>query len=254
MIIGVPREIKPDEYRVAMLPFGVEELTRRGHRVLIQTGAGIGSGLTDDEYRDCGATIVEAATDLFAEETWQAFGLNKNQLAVAGAVAGAASGAAVDLATGGHSVGMGTVLGMLAGAAGAFLRGKDLADIKVNIPGSGPLSGAQVNAGGIAIKAGPPRNPNFPWVLLDRALFQFEQIVSRAHGRRDAFVVDFAKLAAEGQRIGRSSRLRGEDRRILQKWFLGLTEGRAQPETGPAYEIINRVLEEIEQASHGTPA
>jgi alanine dehydrogenase len=67
MIIGVPREIKPDEYRVAMLPFGVEELTRRGHRVLIQTGAGIGSGLTDDEYRDCGATIVEAATDLFAE-------------------------------------------------------------------------------------------------------------------------------------------------------------------------------------------
>jgi alanine dehydrogenase len=67
MIIGVPREIKPDEYRVAMLPFGVEELTRRGHHVLIQTGAGIGSGLTDDEYRDCGATIVEAATDLFAE-------------------------------------------------------------------------------------------------------------------------------------------------------------------------------------------
>ncbi len=67
MIIGVPREIKPDEYRVAMLPFGVEELTRRGHRVLIQTGAGIGSGLADDEYRDCGATIVEAATDLFAE-------------------------------------------------------------------------------------------------------------------------------------------------------------------------------------------
>jgi hypothetical protein len=198
-------------------------------------------------------SLTRLATDLFAEETWEAFGLNKNQLAVAGAVAGAASGAAVDLATGGHSVGMGTVLGMLAGAAGAFLRGKDLADIKVNIPGSGPLSGAQVNAGGIAIKAGPPRNPNFPWVLLDRALFQFEQIVSRAHGRRDAFVVDFAKLAAEGQRIGRSSRLRGEDRRILQKWFLGLTEGRAQPETGPAYEIINRVLEEIEQASHGTP-
>jgi alanine dehydrogenase len=67
MIIGVPRETKPDEYRVAMLPFGVDELTRRGHRVLIETGAGLGSGLTDDEYRDCGAILVESASELFAE-------------------------------------------------------------------------------------------------------------------------------------------------------------------------------------------
>jgi alanine dehydrogenase len=67
MIIGVPRETKPDEYRVAMLPFGVDELTRRGHRVLIETGAGLGSGLTDDEYRDCGAILVESAAALFAE-------------------------------------------------------------------------------------------------------------------------------------------------------------------------------------------
>jgi len=197
-------------------------------------------------------TFARLSTDLFAEETWEAFGLNKNQLAVAGAVAGAASGAAVDLATGGHSVGMGTLLGMLAGAAGAILKGKDLADIKVNIPGTGPLGG-NVSAGGIAVKAGPPKNPNFPWVLLDRALFHFEQIIRRTHGRRDAFIVDFAKLAREGQRIGRSSRLSGEDRRILQKWFLALTEGKAQPETGPTYEIIARVLEHIEVASHGTP-
>jgi hypothetical protein len=198
-------------------------------------------------------SLSRLATDLFAEETWQAFGLNKNQIAVAGAVAGAASGAAVDLATGGHSVGMGTLIGMLAGAAGAFLRGKDLADIKISIPGTGPIGGANVSAGGIAIKAGPPRNPNFPWVLLDRAFFHFEQVVFRAHGRRDAFVVDFAQLARGGQRIGRSTQLRNEERRVLQKWFLALTDGRGQTETGPAYEIISRVLEEIELASHGTP-
>ena len=42
MIVGVPKEIKQDEYRVAMLPVGVEELTRRGHKVLIEAGAGTG--------------------------------------------------------------------------------------------------------------------------------------------------------------------------------------------------------------------
>ena len=47
MIVGVPKEIKTDEYRVAMIPVGVEELTRAGHRVLIQTGAGQGSGISD---------------------------------------------------------------------------------------------------------------------------------------------------------------------------------------------------------------
>ena len=45
MIVGVPKEIKRDEYRVAMLPVGVEELVRAGHQVLIEAGAGLGSGL-----------------------------------------------------------------------------------------------------------------------------------------------------------------------------------------------------------------
>jgi hypothetical protein len=47
MIVGVPKEIKRDEYRVGMLPVGVEEMTRAGHRVLVETGAGLGSGLAD---------------------------------------------------------------------------------------------------------------------------------------------------------------------------------------------------------------
>ena len=45
MLIGVPREIKRDEYRVAMLPVGVEELSRAGHQVLIEANAGVGSGI-----------------------------------------------------------------------------------------------------------------------------------------------------------------------------------------------------------------
>jgi alanine dehydrogenase len=67
MLVGVPREIKQDEYRVAMLPVGVEELTRAGHRVLVERGAGLGSGIPDDEYRENGAEIVEKAADVFAQ-------------------------------------------------------------------------------------------------------------------------------------------------------------------------------------------
>ncbi|RIK70465.1 MAG: alanine dehydrogenase [Planctomycetota bacterium] len=66
MIIGVPKEIKQDEYRVAMLPVGVEELTRRGHTVLVETAAGIGSGLPDAEYAAAGAEILAGPAEIFA--------------------------------------------------------------------------------------------------------------------------------------------------------------------------------------------
>jgi len=66
MIVGVPKEIKQDEYRVAMLPVGVEELVRRGHKVLIEAGAGLGSGLADDDYRQSGAEVVSGPEEIFA--------------------------------------------------------------------------------------------------------------------------------------------------------------------------------------------
>ncbi|HEY2413357.1 MAG TPA: alanine dehydrogenase [Pirellulaceae bacterium] len=65
MLIGVPREIKRDEYRVAMLPVGVEELSRTGHKVLIETNAGVGSGLSDAEYAAEGAEIVASAAEIY---------------------------------------------------------------------------------------------------------------------------------------------------------------------------------------------
>ena len=66
-VVGVPSEIKSDEYRVAMLPVGVEELTRRGHRVLVQSGAGVGSGIDDPQYQDHGAEIVPDAESVFSQ-------------------------------------------------------------------------------------------------------------------------------------------------------------------------------------------
>ncbi|APF41158.1 alanine dehydrogenase [Neomicrococcus aestuarii] len=66
MIIGVPTEVKNNEFRVAMTPAGVSEFENRGHEVLIQAGAGVGSGHTDDDYRAVGAEIVESADEVWA--------------------------------------------------------------------------------------------------------------------------------------------------------------------------------------------
>jgi alanine dehydrogenase len=66
MIVGVPSEIKHDEYRVSMLPVGVEMLVDAGHQVLIQHDAGVGSGYENTQYIAAGATIVDAAEKVFA--------------------------------------------------------------------------------------------------------------------------------------------------------------------------------------------
>lgn len=67
MMIGVPKEIKPDEYRVGMIPAGVEELTRHGHRVLLEKGAGLGSGISDEQYLAAGAEIVDTPAEIYAQ-------------------------------------------------------------------------------------------------------------------------------------------------------------------------------------------
>ena len=66
MHVGVPTEIKTEEYRVALTPAGARELTQRGHQVTIQSGAGDGSGFSDDEYRIQGAEIARDADAVFA--------------------------------------------------------------------------------------------------------------------------------------------------------------------------------------------
>lgn len=68
MRIGVPREIKNNENRVAMAPAGVVNMTRFGHEVYIEKGVGLGSGFTDEDYQSAGARLVEAAEDAWAME------------------------------------------------------------------------------------------------------------------------------------------------------------------------------------------
>src|SRR5436305_15287850 len=65
MIIGVPKEIKADEYRVALVSAGAEALAEAGHTVLVERGAGQGSGIPDPEYQAHGAQMVAEAAEIY---------------------------------------------------------------------------------------------------------------------------------------------------------------------------------------------
>ena len=65
MRIGVPSEVKNHEYRVAITPAGVHELTREGHEVFIESGAGAGSSLPDEEFDTAGAKVLKTADDVW---------------------------------------------------------------------------------------------------------------------------------------------------------------------------------------------
>jgi alanine dehydrogenase len=65
MLVGVPKETKDHEYRVGLVPSTVRELTAKGHQVIVETGAGVGAGLTDADYAAAGAEIVKGPDDVF---------------------------------------------------------------------------------------------------------------------------------------------------------------------------------------------
>src|SRR5207237_583892 len=67
MLVGVPKEIKDNEYRVGLVPSTVRELVDGGHRVLIEAGAGLGAGLADADYTAAGGEIVRDADAVFSQ-------------------------------------------------------------------------------------------------------------------------------------------------------------------------------------------
>src|SRR5271166_3962604 len=66
MLVGVPKEIKDNEFRVGMTPAAVAELVHHGHSAIVQNGAGVGSGSPDEEYARAGAELVEGPSGIFA--------------------------------------------------------------------------------------------------------------------------------------------------------------------------------------------
>lgn len=186
--------------------------------------------------------------DLFAKETWQVLGLDRGQLVMTGVVGGAAVGLMGDVAVGGLSGGIPTLIGGVIGGGVALWKGQSLAEIAV----SNPLSvSGKTKLGGVSLCAGPPENPNFPWVLLDRALFYYEHLITRAHGRRDEFVIDLSELEVGGEKghSGFSSRFSSSRRKKLGKWLSALQAGKASPsaeDESQAWKEISVILEEVE--------
>lgn len=113
--------------------------------------------------------------DLFSKKTWELLGLTKTQLAAAGALLGGTMGAVADTAAHGLTFGVFTAIGGLLGAGSAVLGGRRAAD----------KSPAGIRLGGDRIQVGPNENPQFLYILLDRALIYYTHIINRPHGRRE---------------------------------------------------------------------
>ncbi|MBT8044036.1 MAG: DUF3482 domain-containing protein, partial [Verrucomicrobiae bacterium] len=174
--------------------------------------------------------------DLEAAETWSKWGLSRSQLAVAGGAAGAAAGVAVDVGTGGLTHGVGTLVGSLAGAAAAFFKGNELPDLKVDMRGGVKLKSGE----GRKLELGPPKNENFPWIVLDRLLVSYREIQSRAHGRRDK------QLLSGGE--GMVKQMSAEYRRLLGKWLISCSKGEPDPGLEPdVFGLLVATLQGVEQ-------
>ena len=126
--------------------------------------------------------------DLFAETTWRAFGLTRDQLARYGAAWGAAIGGGIDLAVGGLSVFAGLAIGAGVGAAAGWFGGKKLASVWSS--SSSFARSLWPGETGRFVAMGPVSSPRYAWVLLDRALVHFRAVRDRSHARRDALDVE----------------------------------------------------------------
>jgi len=155
------------------------------------------------------STLPILDADLFAGEHWELFGLSRQNLLVTAALGGAAAGGVIDLAVGGASLLMGSVLGGLIGGASAWLGGDEIARMRVL---GEPLGGA-------SMRVGPVTAPNFPWVLLGRAVVHHQLVSERNHAQRSV-------LALEAQtRASTLDQVAAGERRALAGLFARLQRG-----------------------------
>jgi hypothetical protein len=185
-------------------------------------------------YGHTAAAFEEAALarpvleqDLFAEETWRLLGLSPAQLVAASAVAGATVGGVLDAAVGGASILAGTVLGgAIGGGAAAWGVGRRFARVRPAGPAGIPallLDARRLVSGERRFLIGPHAGPNFPWVVLDRALLHYAAVVRRTHARRGRVALP------EGARSGVVAELGADERRELDAIFRRLRRAAPDP-------------------------
>jgi hypothetical protein len=123
--------------------------------------------------------ILFDGVDLFSEESASIFGLSRKEMVIAGATGGAATGAGIDLLFAGHTLLLGGLIGGVVGGVGAWWGFDELSEIRV----------LGMSLGRHTLEMGPMTNRNFPWILLGRALYHAQSILSRSHARRGTIIL-----------------------------------------------------------------
>lgn len=156
------------------------------------------------------AGLDPISQDLFDRSTWTLFGLTPTQLAVTGALGGAVVGGGVDLLLGGASLFLGSAVGAAVGAASAWLGGGTLAEARLSRDGA---------LGGVRVTLGPVKNPNFPYVVLGRALHHQRVVALRTHAARTPLTIPAQEAASWAQGVHEGPR------RELERCFAALRQG-----------------------------
>ena len=178
--------------------------------------------------------------DLFTEKTWQWLGLNRRQVAAAAAVLGAGAGIKLDLVFGHLTFGLFTLSGAALAAAAAWFRGENMARARVQ----------KLRLGGVQIVVGPNRNPQFPFVLLDRLLLFYRLTINWAHARREEPIP--ISTGPEEAKAGLTAGWSVERRKICLRYLRSISRSNRQKQEHAASEfteMIRAVLRELSDAN-----
>ena len=175
--------------------------------------------------------------DLFSDEVGESLGLSRRQLILAGAAGGAATGGVIDLGVGGLSFGTGALIGAVAGGAlGAF--GK-AALAKVDI---------KKKLGIERFSMGPVTNPQFPFILMDRAILYCVQAMNWSHGRRAADETSPDRVPDKPiKKRGFTEGLSAGDNKALARFFFAARRGWESSQEPRCREILTRILQDLSE-------
>ena len=167
--------------------------------------------------------------DLFSQQSWLLWGLTRKQLVATGALSGALLGGGIDATLGGASFMVGTALGVLAGGASVWFTYDRVADVKM----------LGLALGGRALRIGPTQNPNFPFVVLGRALLHHGLVADRTHALPHELEIHHPDAYTRPQP------LKGSDRKALGRCFTRIRRSDEFQSTAKVADVLTQLVDGI---------